>query len=65
MNETTGYNGPKPRLGGFLSNHISPEKVVSITPEPDTVYIEEARDENRLNSYRQEAGHQVHQSCGV
>jgi hypothetical protein len=49
MKETTGYNGPKPRLSGFLSNHRSPEKVVSITPEPDTVYIEEARYENRLN----------------
>jgi hypothetical protein len=49
MKETTEYKGPKPRLAGFLSNHQSPEKVVSITPEPDTIYIEEARDANRLN----------------
>jgi hypothetical protein len=49
MKETTEYEGPKPRLNGFLSNHESPEKVVSITTEPDTVYIEEARDANRLN----------------
>ena len=49
MKETTGYGGPKPRLRGFLSNHQSPEKVVSITPEPDTVYIEEAREANKLN----------------
>ncbi len=49
MKETTEYGGPKPRLRGFLSNHQSPEKVVSITPEPDTVYIEEAREANRLN----------------
>jgi hypothetical protein len=49
MKETTDYNGPKPRLDGFLSNHQSPEKVVSITTEPDTIYIEEARDANRLN----------------
>lgn len=49
MKETTEYKGPKPRLNGFLSNHESPEKVVSITTEPDTIYIEEARDANRLN----------------
>ena len=49
MKETTEYEGPKPRLNGFLSNHQSPEKVVSITPEPDTIYIEEARDVNKLN----------------
>ena len=49
MKETTEYGGPKPRLRGFLSKHQSPEKVVSITPEPDTVYIEEAREANRLN----------------
>ena len=49
MKETTEYGGPKPRLRGFLSNHQPPEKVVSITPEPDTVYIEEAREANRLN----------------
>ena len=49
MEETTEYEGPKPRLNGFLSNHQSPEKVVSITSEPETVYIEEARDANKLN----------------
>jgi len=49
VKETTEYGGPKPRLNGFLSKHQSPEKVVSITPEPDTVYIEEAREANRLN----------------
>lgn len=49
MKETTEYKGPKPRLNGFLSNHQSPEKVVSITSEPDIIYIEEARDTNKLN----------------
>ena len=49
MKETTEYRGPKPQLNGFLSSHESPEKVVSITTEPDTVYIEEARDANNLN----------------
>jgi len=49
MKETTEYNHPKPRLNGFLSNHESPEKVVSITTEPETIYIEEARDTNKLN----------------
>ncbi len=49
MNETTDYGGPKPRLRGFLSNHESTEKVVSITTEPDTIYIEETRDSKRLN----------------
>jgi len=49
MNETTDYEGPKPRLNGFLSNHESKEKVVSITTEPDIIYIEEARDTNKLN----------------
>ncbi len=37
MKETTEYKGPKPRLNGFLSNHESPEKVVSITTEPATI----------------------------
>ena len=49
MEETTDYRGPKPRLNGFLSNHQSPEKVVSVIPEPDVVYIEEARDANKLS----------------
>ncbi len=49
MEETTDYNGPKPRLQGYLSNHESAEKVVSISTEPSPVYIEEARDSNRLN----------------
>lgn len=49
MNETTDYGGPTPRLRGFLSNHESTEKVVSITTEPDTIYIEETRDSKRLN----------------
>jgi len=49
MKETAEYRGPKPQLNGFLSSHESPEKVVSITTEPDTVYIEEARDANNLN----------------
>ena len=49
MEETTDYRGSKPRLNGFLSNHQSPEKVVSVIPEPDAVYIEEARDANKLN----------------
>lgn len=49
MKMTTEYRGPKPRLNGFLSSHESPEKVVSITTEPDPVYIEEARDANKLS----------------
>ena len=49
MKETTENNYPKPRLNGFLSNHESPEKVVSITTEPESIYIEEARDSNKLN----------------
>lgn len=49
MNETTENTELKPALHGFLSNHESPEKVVSITTEPDTIYIEEARESNNLN----------------
>lgn len=49
MREITGYGGSKPRLDGFLSNHRSSERVVSIIPEPDTIYVEEARDVNRLS----------------
>ena len=49
MKKTTEYKGEKPQLLGFLSNHSSPEKVVSITTEPDTIYIEESRELNTLN----------------
>lgn len=49
MNETKEYNGPKPHLRGFLSNHESREKMVSIRTEPAPIYIEEARDSNKLN----------------
>jgi hypothetical protein len=49
MKETRDYNGPVPQLHGFLSDHESPEKVVSIAVEPSPVYIEEARHSNNLN----------------
>lgn len=49
MKETTECVGTRPRLDGFLSSHQSPEKVVSISSEPDIVYIEEARDMNKLS----------------
>jgi Peptidase family M23 len=49
MEETRNYNGPEPRLNGYLSNHESPEKVVSISVEPSRVYIEEARDSYKIN----------------
>ena len=49
MEETNAYNGPKPRLLGFLSDHESSEKLVAITSEPNPIYIEEARDSNRLS----------------
>jgi hypothetical protein len=39
----------KPQLRGFLSNHESSKKVVSILIEPETVYLEEARDSLNLN----------------
>ena len=45
----TEHKGVEPHLSGFLSDHESPEKVVSITVEPDVTYIEEARDSNNLN----------------
>jgi len=45
----TKHKGVEPHLSGFLSDHESPEKVVSITVEPDVTYIEEARDSNNLN----------------
>ena len=37
------------KLRRFLSKHESPEKVVEIRIEPDTVYIEDARDSLNLN----------------
>ncbi|MBN2336752.1 M23 family metallopeptidase [Candidatus Bathyarchaeota archaeon] len=49
MIETTRYRGVKPRLQGFLSNHESQERVVSITTEPETIYVEEARESNNLS----------------
>ncbi len=49
MRGTTEHKGVEPHLSGFLSDHESPEKVVSITVEPDVTYIEEARDSNNLN----------------
>ena len=49
MRVTTDHEGVRPQLSGFLSDHESPEKVVSITVEPDVIYIEEARDSNNLN----------------
>ena len=49
MRRTTKHKGVEPHLSGFLSDHESPEKVVSITVEPDVTYIEEARDSNNLN----------------
>lgn len=49
MKETIENTDFKPALLGFLSSHESPEKVVSITREPDTIYIEEARESNNLN----------------
>lgn len=49
MEETNADNGPRPHLLGFLSDHESSEKLVTITTEPKPIYIEEARDSNRLN----------------
>ncbi len=49
MRGTTEHKGVEPHLSGFLSDHESPEKVVSITVEPEVTYIEEARDSNNLN----------------
>ena len=49
MNEATGKVDYNPALRGFLSSYESPEKVVSITPEPDTIHIEQARKSNNLN----------------
>jgi len=49
MRGTTEHKGVEPHLSGFLSDHESPEKVVSITVEPDVIYIEEARDSTNLN----------------
>lgn len=39
----------KPMLKGFLSNHSSDDKVVSIIAEPETIYFENARDSLNLN----------------
>ena len=36
-------------LKGFLSDHITPEKVVSIKTKPDIIFYEEARDSLNLN----------------
>ena len=49
MDENADYTGPKPHLYGFLSNHETTEKVFKITTEPNPIYIEEARDTNKLN----------------
>lgn len=49
MDESSGYKGPLPNLDGYLSDHESPEKMVSISVEPSPVYIEDWRDSNRLN----------------
>lgn len=49
MKGTTDRFDYRPELNGFLSNHESPEKIVSITTEPDTIYIEDARGSNNLN----------------
>lgn len=49
MEESRDYNGLLPQLHGYLSDYVSPEKLVSITVEPSPVYIEEARDSNRIN----------------
>ncbi len=38
-----------PKLEGFLSNHESEEKVIEISPNPDLIYIEEARNSYELN----------------
>lgn len=43
------FKGRLPKLDGYLSDHESPEKVVSIAVEPSPVYIEDWRDSNRLN----------------
>jgi len=39
----------RPMLKGFLSNHSSDDKVVSIIVEPETIYFENARDYLHLN----------------
>ena len=39
----------RPMLQGFLSSHESKEKVVDISIDPHTVYLEEARDSLNLN----------------
>jgi len=49
MGENGDYKGPLPKLHGYLSDHESSEKMVSIAVEPSPVYIEDGRDSNRLN----------------
>ncbi|MCW4013977.1 MAG: M23 family metallopeptidase [Candidatus Bathyarchaeota archaeon] len=49
MVKSRDYNGSAPLLNGYLSDHESPEKVVSIAVEPFPVYVEDWRDSNRLN----------------
>lgn len=39
----------KPMLRGFLSDHESQDKMVSIKTEPDIIYVEDARDSNNIN----------------
>ena len=46
-NESLKFN--KPMLKGFLSNHSSDDKVVSIIAEPETIYFENARESLNLN----------------
>ena len=38
-----------PKLDDFLSNHSSPESVISIKTEPEIIYFEEGRDSYNLN----------------
>ncbi len=39
----------KPMLRGFLSDHVSQDKVVSIKTEPEIIYIEDARNTININ----------------
>jgi hypothetical protein len=39
----------KPMLSGFLSDHVSKEKVVEIRTEPEVIYFEDARDTIKIN----------------
>ena len=40
---------PQPRLLGFLSDHESKEKIISIQTEPEIIYFEETQDGINLN----------------